>query len=228
VVSLNQMNRRVSDTIWLRFRAKVPLSRLRSGQHVLLAFLLAFLPFVVLVLAVSGAAADPVPESATVSNSNAPADSGTSSDWGSIYAGIQAGFVKLEPIFRKGCFDCHSNQTHYPWYHAIPGIKQLIDKDIRVAHKRLDMSKGFPFSIKAPPADDLARIRGELADHDMPPWDYRLMHWSANPSEAERDSVIRWIDQSLRKLAAHGQYPFGQPSEAPESDEGEEGADSSE
>jgi hypothetical protein len=156
------------------------------------------------------------------------ADSGATTDWSSIYASIQAGFVKLEPILRKGCFDCHSDQTHYPWYHAILGVKQLIDKDIRVARKRLDMSKGVPFSIKGRPADDLARIRGELVDHDMPPWDYRLIHWNANPTDAERDSVISWIDESLRLLSAHGQYPFGLPGDAPKSAQGEQESDSGE
>jgi len=226
VLSSSQMKRPTSDRIRLRFRAAVSLPSLRSDRRVLLAPLLAFLPFAVLVLAARGAPADLAPRSTAASN--AQADSGATTDWGPIYAGIQAGFVKLEPILRKGCFDCHSNQTHYPWYHAIPGIKQLIDKDIRAARKRLDMSKGFPFSIKGRPADDLSRIRGELADHDMPPWDYRLMHWNANPTDAERDSVISWIDESLRLLSAQGQYPFGLPGDAPKNAQGEKESDSGE
>jgi len=167
-------------------------------------------------------------QSGEVPTGRVPADSVQTPTWDSIYAGIQAGFVKLRPIFEKGCFDCHSDQTHYPWYHNLPGIRGMIDKDIRAAHKRLDMSKGFPFGNRVRPADDLSRIRGALADHEMPPWDYRFMHWNANPSTPARDSVISWIDSSLRLLAAHGQYPFGQPDEALETDQGEEGADSSE
>jgi len=148
-------------------------------------------------------------------------------NWDSVYAGIQTGFVKLRPIFQKGCFDCHSDQTHYPWYHNLPGIKGMIDKDIRVARKRLDMSSGFPFGGHPRPADDLSRMKGALEDHEMPPSEYRLMHWSANPSAAERDSVISWIDESLRLLAAHGQYPFGLASEAPEPNQGKDKSDSS-
>jgi cytochrome c peroxidase len=89
------------------------------------------------------------------------------------------------------------------------------------------MSSGFPFGGHPRPADDLARMKGALEDHEMPPSEYRLMHWSANPSAAERDSVISWIDESLRLLAAHGQYPFGLASEAPEPNQGKDKSDSS-
>ena len=57
----------------------------------------------------------------------------------------------------------------------------------------------------------------------MPPWNYRLLHWNAAPSPAEKDSVNAWIGRSLGLLASHGQYPFGLPDEAPEGDEEEEG-----
>lgn len=181
--------------------------------------LTAFLGFVS-IAAFSGAGrADEAPQSVVPTQST-----DTATDWRIVYSEIQAGFVKLQPIFRKGCFNCHSKETHYPWYHALPGIKQLIDKDIRAARKQLDMSLGFPFDAKRRPADDLARIKEELEEHEMPPWNYRLLHWSANPTDAERDSVITWIDASLKLLAAHGQYPFGQTDE--ESQSGHEGEDS--
>jgi len=167
-------------------------------------------------------------QSRGVSSVHSVADSIQATNWDSLYESIQTGFVRLHPIFQKGCFDCHSDQTRYPWYHRIPVVKGLIDEDIRNARKHVDMSRGFPFGKAHRPADNLARIRDQLAEHEMPPWNYRLMHWSANPSDAERDSVIAWIDESLRMLAAHGQYPFGQPGEAPGSDHAEGKADSSE
>lgn len=124
------------------------------------------------------------------------------------YAKIQSEYQGVKHLFERGCYDCHSDQTKYPWYHKIPIIKGLIDSDIRKARKHVDFSSGFPFKGHARPADDLLDIRGELIDGDMPPWNYKLMHWGAAPSDAERDTIITWIDNSLRLLAAHGQYPF--------------------
>ena len=127
----------------------------------------------------------------------------------SVYQVIAAGFEDLERIFRKGCYDCHSDQTVYPWYYRLPPVKGLIDDDIQEAREHLDMSDGFPFDSHATPADDLAEIEEEIEEGSMPPGLYRLMHWSAKPLEAEQDSVFQWIDQSLKLLAAHGQRPRG-------------------
>ncbi len=126
----------------------------------------------------------------------------------SAYATINQEYQKVKPLFERGCFDCHSDKTVYPWYYKLPIIKGLIDGDIRKARKHVDFTYGFPFKGHARPADDLLDIRGELIEGDMPPWDYNLMHWSAGPSDAERDTIITWVDSSLRLLAAHGQYPF--------------------
>ncbi|MFH1893581.1 MAG: heme-binding domain-containing protein [Candidatus Zixiibacteriota bacterium] len=128
----------------------------------------------------------------------------------SVCATIQAGFKKLGRIFEKGCFNCHTDRTEYPWYHSIPLVKSLIDSDIEEARKRVDMSNGFPFKSRVRPADVLAEIRDEIESGGMPPLMYRMMHWSAKPSDAERDSIFQWIDSSLALLKAHGQTPGGE------------------
>jgi len=138
-------------------------------------------------------------------------------DWDSIYTAIQHGFTAVRPILEKGCFDCHSTKTYYPWYYRIPIIKGEIDSDIRRARKRLDMTNGFPFRGYGFPAGDLDAIRDEITSGDMPPWGYRIFHWNARPSRAEADSVYAWIGRSLALLAAHGQYPAGEPQAAPDS-----------
>jgi hypothetical protein len=131
----------------------------------------------------------------------------------SLYAKINRGFVALEPIFVKGCFDCHTDRTRFPWYHKLPIIKGMIDDDIRKAQKRLNMSIGFPFSKRGNVADDLVSIHDELKSGDMPPLGYRFMHWDAKPSQAEADSIYNWIDVSLKALSAHGIEPSAPPEE---------------
>ncbi len=129
----------------------------------------------------------------------------------SVYAEINNGFVTLRPIFVKGCFDCHTHQTRFPWYYKLPIIKGMIDSDIRNAHKKLDMEPGFPFSKRGDVADDLVNIHDELQSSDMPPLSYRFMHWDAKPSKAERDSVFNWINRSLKSLSDIGIEPTAPP-----------------
>ena len=138
-------------------------------------------------------------------------DSSATGSTDSLFAEINRGFAALEPIFVKGCFDCHTDRTRYPWYHSLPLVKSMIDSDIRKARRNLNMSSGFPFSKKGNVADDLVAMRDELQSGGMPPLQYRFMHWDAKPSQVERDSVIAWIDASLKALAAQGIEPTAPP-----------------
>jgi Haem-binding domain len=131
----------------------------------------------------------------------------------SLYAEINRGFAELEPIFVKGCFDCHTNRTRFPWYHKLPVIRGMIDEDIRGAQKHLNMSSGFPFGKQGNVADDLVGIHDELKGGDMPPLMYRFMHWDAKPSQAEADSIYSWIKRSLAALSAKGIEPTTPPEE---------------
>jgi len=125
----------------------------------------------------------------------------------SVYTEIQSGFATLEPIWIKACYDCHSDRTRYPWYYKLPLVRGLIDSDIQQAREELDMSGGFPFKSTRRPVDDLRKLREEIAEGAMPPWNYKLMHWSAGLSDEEKQSVYQWIDSSLQALAAHGIEP---------------------
>lgn len=125
----------------------------------------------------------------------------------SLYAIIQHDFLQLEPIWKKACYDCHSDKTDYPWYYKLPLIKGMIDEDIADARAEIDMSDGFPFISNRPPVDDLRKLGGEVAQGAMPPGKYKFMHWSASLTEEEKASVAAFVDNSLKMLASHGITP---------------------
>jgi hypothetical protein len=125
----------------------------------------------------------------------------------SIYIIINEKMVSLEPVFKRACYDCHSNQTVYPWYYKLPIIKGIIDEDIIEAKKHLDMTSGFPFKGHGKPVDDLLAIRNVILNKDMPPLRYRLLHWDAKPTDVESDSIINWIDFGLKELANIDMFP---------------------
>jgi hypothetical protein len=106
--------------------------------------------------------------------------------------------ISIKPIFEKKCFDCHSSTTHYPWYHHIPGVKQVIDSDISEAKEHLDMSNGFPFNGHGTLDEDLTAIEKAIVDKTMPPFRYRLLHPSAAISDEDRAVILKWV-QSGKK-----------------------------
>lgn len=110
----------------------------------------------------------------------------------------------IEAIFRKKCFDCHSDRTEYPWYYKVPGIKHWIDSDIREAREHLDMSAGFPFTSKHSIDHDLEEIDEVVVDAAMPPRAYVFVHSAAKLSESEKSVIREWISKSRKALQMKG------------------------
>jgi hypothetical protein len=119
----------------------------------------------------------------------------------SVMQEIQANYAKhIDTLLKRGCGDCHSSDTRFPWYAKFPLIDTLIANDIAEAHEHLDISSGFPFKGHGSPIEDLKATRDVLQDNTMPPLGYRLLHRSQNFTEKEKTSIFRWIEESLERL----------------------------
>jgi hypothetical protein len=117
------------------------------------------------------------------------------------YTKINQAYLKIvKPIFKKSCFDCHGNSTVYPWYYKIPGIKQLIDSDIREAKRHLDFSKDFPFKSHETPLKDLNAINISIKNGQMPPFRYEIMHGDKKLTKDDVKHIKRWINESKEIL----------------------------
>ena len=118
-----------------------------------------------------------------------------------IYQRINASYLrKIKPIFKKSCFDCHSSQTTYPWYYKVPGIKQLIESDIKEARSHLDFSSDYPFKSHGSLKNDLKSIIKSISENTMPPKKYLWMHKDAKITQKEAEEIIRWAEKSLETL----------------------------
>jgi hypothetical protein len=107
---------------------------------------------------------------------------------------------EVKAIFKKSCFDCHSSSTVFPWYYKIPGVKQLIDSDIKEAKKHLDFSFDFPFKSHELPKNDLYSISFAIHKKTMPPIQYRILHSDIALSESEKVIIEAWIQKSVARL----------------------------
>lgn len=118
-----------------------------------------------------------------------------------IYKEINIVYQKsVKPIFEKKCFDCHANTTVFPWYYKIPGVKQMIDYDIKTAQKHMKMDGDFPFVSHETPLKDLKSIQEAISENEMPPLKYILGHWDARLTKAEKVIVKEWTQESILKL----------------------------
>ncbi len=93
----------------------------------------------------------------------------------------------------RACYDCHSNQTVWPWYSQIAPMSWLIQNDVDRGRQRLNFSEWSRPQRGARPGSVDRRIqRGS-----MPPWYYILMHSQANLSDAEKQTLVRGLDATV-------------------------------
>ncbi|MDF1875413.1 heme-binding domain-containing protein [Sulfurimonas sp. SAG-AH-194-I05] len=118
-----------------------------------------------------------------------------------VYKEINSKYIaNIKPIFEKKCFDCHATIGQLPWYYKVPGIKQLMDYDMKEAKKHLDMSKGFPFVSHETPLEDLQSLREVSDENTMPPLQYILGHWDSRLTENEKNTLGAWTQESIQKI----------------------------
>ncbi len=113
----------------------------------------------------------------------------------------------VKAIFKRVCFDCHSEKIHYPSYYVIPGIRQLIDHDIKEAREHIDMNADFPFKGHGTPLKDLKAIRKAMEEGEMPPFIYTIAHWGDRLTPDEKEIIQRWATEGIKLLPAAPEEP---------------------
>jgi len=104
----------------------------------------------------------------------------------------------VEAVLRRACYDCHSNETHWPWYSAIAPASWLIAGHVNRARQEMDFSEWQSYY----PATRLRKLQWmgrALHEEVMPPWSYRLMHPDARLTDQDRAALEQWIEAELDK-----------------------------
>ena len=92
------------------------------------------------------------------------------------------------------CFDCHSNETKWPWYTNVAPVSWLVQRDVESGRAQFNFSEwNKPQDVGAGDIADV--IRGG----SMPPWYYTIIHRNANLSSAEKAALIAGINATFAK-----------------------------
>lgn len=91
----------------------------------------------------------------------------------------------------RACYDCHSNQTRWPWYSNIAPVSWLTQRDVNGGRRHLN------FSEFTKPQKNQGRAGAEVQSGDMPPWFFLPMHPEARLTSAEKDTLIAGLNKTL-------------------------------
>ena len=99
--------------------------------------------------------------------------------------------ANVRAILRRACYDCHSNETVWPWYSQIAPISWLVVRDVRKGREELNFSTWNRISIQQR-VKKLKESRDEVAEGEMPPWYYLGIHSDAKLSAEDRSALTAW------------------------------------
>ncbi len=112
--------------------------------------------------------------------------------------------VEVESILSKACYDCHSNNTVYPWYSNIQPVAWWLNDHVKDGKKHLNFDEFTTYRI-AKQNHKLEEVTGEVKEGEMPLSSYTIVHGNAKLSDSEKEILYKWVETVRDSIKA--KYP---------------------
>ncbi len=99
--------------------------------------------------------------------------------------------AQVKEIMRRSCYDCHSNESVWPWYSYIAPASWLVADDVSEGRAELNFSEWSSYDDKKK-RKKIKEIWEEVEEGEMPQWYYVLMHPEARLSDADKKTLRDW------------------------------------
>jgi hypothetical protein len=96
-------------------------------------------------------------------------------------------------IFRRACYDCHSNGTVWPWYSHVAPVSWLIYNDVTNGRKAMNFSAWQQMSPMKQ-AKRRSDIGDEVSKGDMPLPYYVPLHPPSKLTAADKAIIRAWSE----------------------------------
>jgi hypothetical protein len=100
----------------------------------------------------------------------------------------------VQAVLKKACYDCHSNNTDYPWYSNIQPVGWFLANHVSEGKRHLNFSE-FGSYTQRRQSSKLNDVANEVQDGGMPLSSYKLMHKNARLTADEKRLIINWAQQ---------------------------------
>jgi hypothetical protein len=98
---------------------------------------------------------------------------------------------QVKEILKTSCYDCHSNETKWPWYSYVAPVSWLVENDVNNGRKHLNFS-GWEKLNSSKQAELKKEIWTVVRDDQMPMGLYTLMHAAAKLDITQKNIIKQW------------------------------------
>jgi hypothetical protein len=110
----------------------------------------------------------------------------------------------VQTILKTSCYDCHSNNTVYPWYASIQPVAWWLADHIKEGKKELNFSEFASYRIGRQ-YRKLDEVNKQIKEGEMPLDEYLWIHKTAKLSEQQKLTLANWATSIRDSIKAN--YP---------------------
>jgi hypothetical protein len=124
---------------------------------------------------------------------------------------------EVEVILRAACYDCHSDETQWPWYAKVAPVSWWIANHVQDGRRKLNLSHWADLTPRAGRRAELnsgaaptraqyqrkllGDMETEILEGKMPLSSYLPMHPDARMTPAQYKIVADWMNATMAQLA---------------------------
>jgi heme-binding protein len=101
----------------------------------------------------------------------------------------------VDAVLKRGCYDCHSSETVWPWYSHVAPVSWYVAHDVNVARSHVNFQDWEAQENPKEALEHLGLTCKLMREGKMPPADYLTMHKNANVSQADIETVCAWTQK---------------------------------
>ena len=107
--------------------------------------------------------------------------------------------AEVKATLETACFDCHSNNTRYPWYANVQPVAWWLQNHVNEGKSELNFSE---FASYAPKKQHhkFEEIKEAVTDGWMPLDSYKWIHKDAKLTKEQSTAIAKWCDENMAKL----------------------------
>jgi len=96
-------------------------------------------------------------------------------------------------VLERSCFDCHSNNTRWPWYAYVAPVSWLVAYDVHEAREHMNFSEWDRLSAEKR-AKKIHEVWEEVEEGEMPLWYYLPLHEDARLVPQDLTALRTWAE----------------------------------
>ncbi|KVV16288.1 heme-binding domain-containing protein [Flavobacterium sp. TAB 87] len=102
----------------------------------------------------------------------------------------------ISNTLQTSCYDCHSNNTYYPWYNKVQPVAWFLESHIGEGKAELNFSEWDAYSERRKKSK-LKSIVSQIEDNEMPLSSYTILHQDAKLSPQQKTELIEWMNKMI-------------------------------